>query len=198
MTLAPTPTEDSSPFLAADSLSRGGLKACVRTEAGEADSCPCGATGGRGRDVRDRLPGTEEGITALEVLDVTAAAAAHGAAGLTPDLQEELGDRTPLGDPRLPASPVGTVSTAASTSASSSPCSARDGPTPADELGPIPALPMVVGVGPIGNSNGSGGIEKAGCGVGIDRRRLPQDGPLTCQSFSGVELVCGDIFQETW
>lgn len=31
-----------------------------------------------------------------------------------------------------------------------------------------------------------------------DRRRLPEPGPLTFESLSGVELVCGDIFRETW
>lgn len=31
-----------------------------------------------------------------------------------------------------------------------------------------------------------------------DRRRLPEPGPLTLESLSGVELVCGDIFREAW
>lgn len=34
--------------------------------------------------------------------------------------------------------------------------------------------------------------------VFADRRRLPEPGPLTVESLSGVELVCGDIFREAW
>lgn len=40
--------------------------------------------------------------------------------------------------------------------------------------------------------------EGGGCTGGIDKRRLPEGGPLTCESLSGVEFICGDIFQEPW
>lgn len=43
------------------------------------------------------------------------------------------------------------------------------------------------------SSRGSNGGDGA-----ADRRRLPEPGPLTIESLSGVELVCGDIFQEAW
>lgn len=45
----------------------------------------------------------------------------------------------------------------------------------------------------------NGGSRETGDGaLGNARRRLPVKGPLTCESLSGVEFVCGDIFQEAW
>ncbi|CAM9865234.1 unnamed protein product [Ectocarpus sp. 12 AP-2014] len=32
----------------------------------------------------------------------------------------------------------------------------------------------------------------------VNRRRLPEPGPLTAESLAGVELICGDIFEEAW
>ncbi|CAN0387206.1 unnamed protein product, partial [Ectocarpus sp. 8 AP-2014] len=32
----------------------------------------------------------------------------------------------------------------------------------------------------------------------VNRRRLPEPGPLTAESLAGVELICGDVFEEAW
>ncbi|CAM9436613.1 unnamed protein product [Ectocarpus fasciculatus] len=32
----------------------------------------------------------------------------------------------------------------------------------------------------------------------VNRRRLPEPGPLTVESLAGVELLCGDVFEEAW
>ncbi|CAM9305759.1 unnamed protein product, partial [Hapterophycus canaliculatus] len=45
-----------------------------------------------------------------------------------------------------------------------------------------------------GNACGIGGKSK----INAERRLLPEQGPLTAESLSRVELVCGDIFQEAW
>lgn len=32
----------------------------------------------------------------------------------------------------------------------------------------------------------------------VGRRRLPEAGPITCESLDCIEMICGDIFQEPW
>lgn len=79
-----------------------------------------------------------------------------------------------------------TISTPSnSTSTSSCLCSCGDTVVPREENVSIPPTPPRL-------------AEGGGCAGGIDKRRLPEGGPLTCESLSGVELVCGDIFQEPW
>jgi len=39
---------------------------------------------------------------------------------------------------------------------------------------------------------------RSGGGGTADRKRLPEPGPLSIESLSGVDLLCGDIFQEPW
>ncbi len=50
-----------------------------------------------------------------------------------------------------------------------------------------------------GDSGGCKSRKGSSGGEGVaERRRLPEPGPLSTESLSGVELVCGDIFQEAW
>ncbi|CAM9374606.1 unnamed protein product, partial [Laminaria digitata] len=100
------------------------------------------------------------------------------------------------------------TSTASSASTSPSPSSSLSSsgvssPVPPDEA----AVPLSTTLGAIARAppggGGSSGRDSrkggsSGGANGAERRRLPEEGPLTCESLSGVEMVCGDIFKEDW
>lgn len=83
----------------------------------------------------------------------------------------------------LGSPPISTSSE--STLASSCLCSCGDTIVPREGYSSIPPTPPRL-------------AERGGRAGGIYKRRLPEGGPLTCESLSGVELLCGDIFQEPW
>lgn len=90
----------------------------------------------------------------------------------------------------LPPPACNPVPTAASSLTSSLPGASCDEPTVTDGNRP-PAIPTAMGGESDGDSTSKGGSI-------ANRRRLPEQGPLTFESLSGVELVRGDIFQEAW
>lgn len=141
-----------------------------------------------------------------------AVAHAADADALVPTLDSGLGDLEAAPKAVLSSlSPTFTLSTAALTSTltstpnspptleSSAPCASCDAFAHADGHRPTPKPPLPVGRNPDGNDGcGSDSSCNGEDGSGVIRRRLPEEGPLTCMSLSGVELVCGDIFEEAW
>lgn len=88
---------------------------------------------------------------------------------------------------------VEAVSTAASSltlSRSGSSCSEANVP---DESRPTVTHLGTTGEDGDGDKSGIGGRSD----INAERRRL-QRGPLSVESLAGVELVCGDIFEESW
>lgn len=174
-----TATETSSP-IACNSPDR--RRSTVYDQAlGEKKLTQGGAFAGQeGCQPPARLTGGDEVNTAMD------------AAVVFPNLGDEAleGSRPvhscgTLGSPPIPTTSIETSST------SSPLCSCGDTVVPKEEnVSIVPALPprLVEGGGR------AAGIDTAG----IDRRRSPEEGPLTCESLCGVELVCGDIFQEPW
>lgn len=123
--------------------------------------------------------------------------AAPASAGHSEGCPSEVGDRessaegtAPPPSASLPASPAAVPLT------SSLPDRYCEESTVTDDN-----QPPLIGDGNSKESSGGRGRNSKGSSgstVVADRRRLPEQGPLTLESLSGVELVCGDIFREAW
>ena len=170
--------------------------ACCNCTAGWDCACPCGCAKKSSVDTA--------AVDAAAVADVPAsAAAANAAASVTSAVSSALSDWEPFSDSALTSSPARTVpSTEASTPTSplSSLSSSRASPTPTGEVaGSYSTTSEAATRAPDSGGGSSGDSRKCGGGLqGTERRRLPEEGPLTCESLSGVEMVWGDIFEEDW
>lgn len=89
----------------------------------------------------------------------------------------------------LPLAACTPVPAATSSVTLSLPGASHDGATVTDG-NQHPAFQTAMGEQSDGAKTRIGGVAKS--------RRLPEQGPLTFECMSGVKLVCGDIFQETW
>lgn len=129
--------------------------------------------------------------------DITTAAAAAAVAEVPDNRRSEVDDRESSADgATLPSSTraIQMVSAAASSlTLSRSVSSCTEGNAP-DENRPPATPPAFAGEYRDGDRNGIGGRSAIKPGS----RRLTEQGPLTVECLSGVELVCGDIFQEAW
>lgn len=127
--------------------------------------------------------------TAVGAVNVGIAATAISK-GHSPQLDHQ--QLSAVGTP-LPPTVCTPVSIATSPVASFLPGSSCDQLTITDGSRPT-VFPTAVEGGSDGARTGKGGRD----GSIATRRRLPEQGPLTSECLSGVNLVCGDIFQEQW
>lgn len=179
MTVAPTET---APFpMGGSSSSRGGGAADDR---GEAETTPGYVSVEQGR------PSGRRGTAAGVFTDASAPARySEGCPSEVDDWGSSAEGIVPAPSACLPAS------TAALSLTSSLPDLSCEEPTVTDDNHPTVT-------GDRNRNSKEGGDRKSKDGsdskVFADRRRLPGQGPLAVESLSGVELVCGDIFQEEW
>lgn len=100
----------------------------------------------------------------------------------------------PIHSPPVCPLPAADSTSAKAATLTPSPSTSCDSFNPSNGPEAIPAPLVTVG----GEHPGGSGGRKGGHVEGFDKRRLPEVGPLSCDSLSGVELVCGDIFEESW
>lgn len=159
------------------------LEGCVADERGEAETAPGDVS------VQQECSGGRHGVGA-GVVSAAVASDRH-----YEDFPSGVGDLGASVDGSIPPPsallPASTATVFSTSSLSDTPCKE---PTASDYN-----QPPVTGDRNCEDSNGARySKDDNGSKAVSDRRRLPEPGPLTLESLSGVELVCGDIFREAW
>lgn len=179
----------------------GGAGACCGFITGQDCETPC-----RCAEEKDTATATEASAVVTTGADAATITSASAYYSVDSAVSSASSDGEPSSGGALTSSPARTAaSTAASTSTSTSPSSSLSSsrvssPAPPDKAaGAMSATLEVIARAPDnGGSSGCNSRSKGGSANGTERRRLPEEGSLTCESLSGVEMVCGDIFEEDW
>ena len=213
--VAAAPVRVSPPPVAWESSRDGGMVVDGSDKTNGAGTTSCGCTTGQDcaapcRCTEENDAATSTYVSAVKTIEAAAPTAAAAAAAAAADsvtftVSSASNDKELSSDSGLTSSPARAAAlTATSTSTPTPPSSSLSfsrvsSPAPPDKaVGAVSATPEASARASDGSGCSGRDSHQGGTANGAERGRLPKEGPLTCESLSGVEMVCGDIFEEDW